>query len=402
MLRSVPLVEGSSVARIGCPGPSHADTSPDSSPGCSGFDQRISGQECANPSHHMPTASSLEYDKQETNMNRHNGPLTLAFLSLFASTWLPPSLGQEDHPVAAPEAATSATTSAEIGQFLRIRPGADGQPAALQTSLTRYRDSERGLLVDLVGVVHIGEAEYYQRLNRQLALYDVVLYELVAPEGMQVPGPERESNHPISWIQDSMRAMLGLESQLEKIEYNRDNFVHADLTPEEIGELMQARGDSALTLGLNALADVIREANRSATQNKPPAKSAGTDEEDFTELLEMAAHPVKLKRFMAEQFTTGDLEHGLGQSLNQLLIDDRNKAAIGELQRQIDRGQRHIAIFYGAAHMPDFAKRLERDFGMKRTRQVWVDAWDLSRAPDESLASGPAAILQQLLKAIDQ
>lgn len=335
-------------------------------------------------------------------MNRHHGPLALAFLSLFASTWLPHGLAQDAHTATTHSSGSRAPGAADMGEYLRIRRDGDGHPAALQTSLTRYRDPKTGLMVDLVGVVHIGESEYFRRLDQQLALYDVVLYELVAPEGMQVPDPKTESNHPIAWLQDSMRAMLGLESQLEQIDYRRDSFVHADLTPEEIGELMRSRGDNALTLGLSTLADMIREANRTEADRAVPAGSSDVGEEDFAELLDMAAHPIKLKRFMAEQFTTGDLEHGLGQSLGRLLIDDRNQAAIRELRRQIDQGHRHIAIFYGAAHMPDFARRLERDFNMKRTRQVWVDAWDLNRAPEESLASGPTAILKQLLKAIDQ
>src|SRR5262249_34256709 len=34
-------------------------------------------------------------------------------------------------------------------------------------------------------------------------------------------------------------------------------------------------------------------------------------------------------------------------------------------------------IFYGAAHMPDFEKRLAEDFDLKKDKVEWVTAWDL-------------------------
>jgi len=33
---------------------------------------------------------------------------------------------------------------------------------------------------------------------------------------------------------------------------------------------------------------------------------------------------------------------------------------------------------WGAAHMPDFDKRLKEDFGMKRTESEWITAWNLA------------------------
>ena len=47
------------------------------------------------------------------------------------------------------------------------------------------------------------------------------------------------------------------------------------------------------------------------------------------------------------------------------------------LQKEIAAGKKKVAIFYGAAHMPDFEQRLTADFGLRKTKQVWVDAWDL-------------------------
>jgi hypothetical protein len=69
---------------------------------------------------------------------------------------------------------------------------------------------------------------------------------------------------------------------------------------------------------------------------------------------------------------------GLGKTLNQLLIDDRNAACMKVFQQQLARGKKKIAIFYGAAHMPDFERRLIQDHGMKRQSVEWYNAWDLA------------------------
>jgi hypothetical protein len=68
---------------------------------------------------------------------------------------------------------------------------------------------------------------------------------------------------------------------------------------------------------------------------------------------------------------------GLGKTLTTLLVVDRNKAALQVLKKEIAKGHKKIAIFYGAAHMPDFQKRLADDFGLRRDSEEWLQAWDL-------------------------
>jgi hypothetical protein len=111
----------------------------------------------------------------------------------------------------------------------------------------------------------------------------------------------------------------------------------------------------------------------------------------------MLGDPLKMKRMMAGQFTdSGMMEMGMGASLNQLLVVDRNAAALKVLQKEIAQGNKKIAIFYGAAHMPDFEKHLVADFGMSKTKQVWVDAWDLTKAGKKSTTDGTTKLLFRL------
>ena len=298
------------------------------------------------------------------------------------------------------EAEAPVVAEKEPSKFLRIRKDASGQELAMQTSIARYRPDQGDVIVDLIGAVHIGEADYYQRLNKQFDLYDVVLYELVAPQGTRVPagGKKKSTGSPldlISWMQGQAKTTLGLESQLEKVDYQKPHFVHADLSPTEMGEKMAERGDNALTVGLSAFAEMIRKQNKMAQS----AGENGIAQVTTADLMGMLDNPLELKKMMAQQFeTSGVMEEGLGDTLNQLLVADRNEAAMKVLQRQIVSGKKKIAIFYGAAHMPDFEKRMASDLGLRPVRHVWIDAWDLTKAGKSPLKGGASGLMLQMMK----
>jgi hypothetical protein len=88
--------------------------------------------------------------------------------------------------------------------------------------------------------------------------------------------------------------------------------------------------------------------------------------------------PLRLKRILATQFE--DLEEQMsifeGPS-GSTLITQRNKRALEVLRRQLDQGHGRIAIFYGAGHMSDMAKRLEQEFGLQYDSSRWLTAWNL-------------------------
>ncbi len=296
------------------------------------------------------------------------------------------------------------TKTPEKTQFLKIVQGTDGTPFRMQTAITRYRPSQGDLVVDLIGAVHIGEAEYFSTLNSQFENYDVVLYELVAPSGTRIPaGGRKPSNIPnsplemVSWLQGQAQTTLGLESQLEKINYQKQNFLHADLSPAQMAEKMAERGDTPLTIGLSTLSEILRQQNK-ASQSAARGNANNRDQSSPESLLKLIGDPLKMKQTMAKQFTaSGVMESGLGTSLNQLLITDRNAAVMQILQKQIAQGKKKVAIFYGAAHMADFEKRLVRDFGLSQSQQIWIDAWDLTRAGQTPTTDETTKLLFNLL-----
>lgn len=288
-------------------------------------------------------------------------------------------------------------------QFLRIRSEAS-VPQSMDTAVVTYRSGSPtgdGVEVDLIGAVHIGEAGYYDELNRLFDGYDVLLYELVAPEGTVIPaGGKREQGgfNPVAMLQDSAKNMLGLESQLERIDYTKAHFVRADMTPTQLAEKMEERGDTVFTLALSTLADAMRQQNLAARATQ--ADPSGLALEDVA-LADMLGNPLKMKQVLATQFAqTGALDQALGGRLNQLLIVDRNSAALKVLQKQIAAGKKKIGIFYGAAHLADFEQHLIDDLGLTKRSQRWIKAWDLQSAQQPKL-SEPASLLLEVLKALE-
>jgi hypothetical protein len=281
-------------------------------------------------------------------------------------------------------------------KFLRVKRDAKGQPVALETAVVRYvpASGEGELVVDLISAVHVGDRSYYQKLNEQFEGYDVLLYELVAPQGTRVPrGGKRDSDHPLALIMQITKMVLELESQTERVDYTRKNFVHADLSPREMAEAIRNRGEDGLTLFLSITADVLRQQNLQELkrQKNPPREEPDLDP---LSLLLDPDGPVKVKRLLAQQLEALESpEGGLGNTIHTILVTDRNQAAMKVFQKELAKGKKKIGIFYGAAHMPDFEKRLREDFGLKRDSDQWLTAWDL-RAQRKNLED----VLRRLLE----
>jgi hypothetical protein len=240
------------------------------------------------------------------------------------------------------------------------------------------------LVVDLFGAVHIGEASYYEQINRDFKDYEVVLYELVAPPGTRIPRGGAQSAHPVAMMQGGMKSMLGLESQTELVDYQADNLVHADMSPEQLEASMAERGDGFIALFFRMMGQSIAQQSREqvlrASGVKLPKRASQTDM--LAALLNPGRNSGGLKQMLAEQFENMEatmlaLEGPKGSSL----ISERNKVALAGLREQVKLGKRRIAIFYGAGHLPDLERRLLTEYGLKRDSERWLLAWDLKSVP---------------------
>jgi hypothetical protein len=269
-------------------------------------------------------------------------------------------------------------------EFLRLAVDDEGEPVSLDTAIVEYRapgpaaaGREPPLRVDLVAAVHVGGADYYDTLDRLFADYDAVLYELVAPPNARVPKPGRRPAGAIGSAQQGLKNLLGLEFQLERVDYGAENFVHADLSPKEFDAAMQKRGESWWSMFTKLMRESMARAER-----QPAVGDVGVG--DLFGILFGSGidRQVRLRRLMAEQFTDMDvLTSAFGGEEGSTLITDRNAACLRILRDEVARGRRRIAIFYGAAHMPDFDERLREDFGLQPAEPEWLEAWDL-RMPE--------------------
>ena len=244
---------------------------------------------------------------------------------------------------------------------------------ALETAIVTYvpADGEnRGLTVDLIGATHVGEKSYYEQLNRHFAEYGAVLYELVAAEDTRPkPGEQNRPSTPIGVMQRGMKSMLKLSFQLDEIDYTKDNFVHADMSPEEFAQSMRDRQESFLQMFLHMMGQSI------ALQSEDPTRS--TDAELLLALFSKDRE-LRLKRIMAEQMERMGGLIVFGGPDGSTLITQRNKRALEVLRAEIKAGRKRIGIFYGAGHLPDLDRRLREQFNLKRASQRWLVAWDLT------------------------
>lgn len=265
-------------------------------------------------------------------------------------------------------------------KFIRVKRDADGAPAALETSVVRFVPfDERSDVehVDLVGVVHVGEKAYFDAINRALSDYDVVLFELAHKDDprdrMRARARGTRRRNPLAALLNP-GAMLGLESQMDHVDYDRKHFVHADTS---LLDAMERRGDDWISLAAGLIADMRRQSNRGTFGGAGGADPLGGG------LFGLGSmDPAELRRTMAEQLASEAMEGMAGlTTLNEVLISERNKVAMERLAEQLKAGKRRIAIFYGAGHMRDFTVRLVVDQGLRPTLIAWMEAWDLTKKP---------------------
>lgn len=255
-----------------------------------------------------------------------------------------------------------------LTKFSRI--DSDGHnPRALQVAIVSYA-ANGGLSdvrVDLVGAVHIADASYYAELNERFATYDALLYELIAPEGTVIT-PEAKSDSAISGLQRAMRSMLALTYQLEEIDYGQPNFVHADLSPDEMSASMAERGESLYTYFWKIILASFREVSRDPLGINGMEKMAAAFKSG-------KSHPLKV--MLAYEFADLDRFSGmLGDDSTSAIIGARNERAVQVMRHELDAGKRRVGIFYGAAHMRDLERRLF-ELGFVAVDTIWLDAWVL-------------------------
>jgi len=266
-----------------------------------------------------------------------------------------------------------APSQQEALQFVRVQRQNGKTPVSLDTSVVEFASPDNAQRVSLLGAVHVADEDYYKELNRRFRDFDVVLYELVAPEGTRVPAGGVQAQHPVGHMQQTIKSVLGLSFQLEQIDYSATNLVHADMSPEQFAESMEKRGESFLQIVFRAMGQ---------------ASNTGSGGGQVSDLAILRAvfskdRPLRLKRLMAPQFEDLESQMKIIEGPDgSTLISERNKIALGKLRQELQKGHDRVGIFYGAGHLPDMARRLKDEFQMRPVKTEWLTAWDMHAPAD--------------------
>ncbi len=268
-------------------------------------------------------------------------------------------------------------------------------PTKLETSVIRFQgvfsDSEgasRPVVVDLIGTIHFAKPSYYEELNHIFREYDVVVFEMVTPAGTDVGKllqKERESNatrkksilNIVSFIQQTLADALGFSYQLEGINYAAANLKRGDADVEEF--LLQIiANDDLSNFCFSSFFSALLDQSRGELEGWAFALLCAKDRRVVARRL-MA---LDLESSKIGEFETFDADETAlkDRSENDALVAFRNQKALNVARRELNGGKTKLAIFYGAAHMSDFARRLEKDFGLKQTSETrWIPAWNMEK-----------------------
>jgi hypothetical protein len=149
-----------------------------------------------------------------------------------------------------------------------------------------------------------------------------------------------------------MKDLLGLEHQLQYIDYTRANLIHADMSPEDFAKSMQDRGES---MGAMLLRIMAASMARQATE----ASQAKSSDADFLMALFDRNRGLRLKRLIAGQFADLDtVMAGLNGPDGSTLVTERNKVALGKLEKQWSQGH-FLRSWPFARHGPATGRRLQ-------------------------------------------
>ena len=305
----------------------------------------------------------------------------------------------------------SAVVRFPVEPFMRVTNGASGA-VELQVAVRKLVPTNGvGPVIWLSGASHIGETNYYAKLQKHLDEQALVLFEginagrnaaatnSVAPEKNAVaptppakkvavaPEPATKPGESTS-LQKDLAESLGLVFQLEAINYARTNFRNSDLSVHELRELMDkddgpAAPDSPKEKRKNEAFETLIKAMEGnslfGTLLKAGFKLVGGN----PKLQAMT----KLALIEALGGIRGDLSRMKSlpedmQRLMEVLIQTRNDAVLKDLRAELKRPAppASISIFYGAGHMDDLERRVRREFGYRVESDLWLPAFTVDYA----------------------
>ncbi len=259
--------------------------------------------------------------------------------------------------------------------FVRFQREGDG--GHLDTAITTYVRGDVTLV--LFGAVHIADGACYATLNDRFTQCEVLLYELVGPpDARPDKNRQRDGFNPLSMLQNGMKNSMELTFQLDEIDYQAKNFVHADMTPQEFEASMEERGESLLSMMWGMMMGSMEM--QSAKAEKDAAEGTKPMAVDLVKAFRSGEGRHTLRMTFATQLE--DVETLMAGGKSSTLLEGRNEKCLEVLERELKAGRKKIGIYYGAAHFPHMEQRIVKDMGFQKTAHEWIVAWNCAKRPD--------------------
>lgn len=331
--------------------------------------------------------------------------LSLPLLVVSALAALPACQVKYRRDVEKPGTAPRWTYSA--GGFMRY-DGYDDVAGDLEVATRDYVNPKTGTKIRLVGVIHIGDIEFYKTLQKEaLDTADVVLFEGVKFEGDAQP-PD------LAGVYSAMGTLLGIGFQKDGIDYSAKNFVHCDVTvkegdplfqtvdPAQVKQASQLLGPLANVKGMMAMGgdakrteDALKHGmvtmmamqmggmdEREAAEKAAEKLGAGGREDPLAKRAEKAFEALR-------KINPGGQLPGMPEEMKREVLDRRNAYVVEQLAARLkadgEAKAQTVAIFYGAAHMTGIEKDIAA-WGFRPSETTWFKAWRMNGAGQPILA----------------
>jgi len=174
-------------------------------------------------------------------------------------------------------------------------------------------------------------------------------------------------------LQSELAGALGLEFQLDGIDYDRPHFRCSDMSMDQLERAMRAEG---LDMGpLNGSLAGSSASGRIALFLLRLVRVFNV----FVDGVLADAGKVMLIELFSDPAILEQSFRQFGEGFERVLIDQRNQIVIDDLRAIVDREQdvESVAIFYGAAHMPDMARRIADQLGYRPADEQWFTAFEV-------------------------
>jgi len=264
----------------------------------------------------------------------------------------------------------------------QVKPGVH----ALRIAVRDYVPLDgAGPRIRLVGAVHIASRPFYADVQAILDQADCVLFEGVSesPDDFKRDPAARKKDHLYTKIADA----LGLITQFEGVDYRRDHFVNADLSPRQMLELLEA--DIAKG-GESAAAAKAAKEQFGALTKMMKGGGGGMTGMMVNLMLGVIERSPKMRATLLLTLASvdPDAESGMGMGgkggarLGRLILEDRNAAVIEAVRGKVDDlgADRTVAVFYGAAHLRGLEDTLIRQLGYVPAETRWLTAFEVDAA----------------------